>query len=244
MKKIIILLASACIISLCLYGQDSGTESVQQIPAGSMLEEKCTLPQPGEKSFLVVKSETIPYPSSWSALSREERQLALFNMLSRISTQKGITYISRRAGYKPKMLFEDSSYIDSLEKGYRKIADPVSQELPQQAVRFVEQKDSTFGENTYRYNITNTAAESLFEVTNKTPMKYHGITCIAADELTLYISAMQSEQGIVTTVATKVRNHDKNIRIFFIDVDIAGSLSRRADALIIWYKNQLAETTN
>jgi hypothetical protein len=242
MKKIIILLASACIISLSLYGQDSGTESVPQIPAGSMLEERCTLPQPGEKSFLVVKSETIPCPSSWTALSQEERQLALFNTLSRISTQKGITYISRRAGYKPKILFEDSYYIDSPGKEHNRIDDPVSVELPKQAVRFVEQNDTTFGDNLYQYSITNTSSETLFEITNTTAMKYHGITCLAADELTLYMSAMQTEKGIVITAATKVRNHDKNIRIFFMNVDIGDSFNRRSESLITWYKNQLGAT--
>lgn len=235
---------AAGIIASCIcigaYAQADAALPREDIPAGSMMQQRLAPVPAGKKGFTVIMSEIVPYPASWRTLPAGERQLRLFNILSRISTQKGITYISRRAGYKPKVLFEESRYIDMMSGGSNgTAADPVCTELPLYAERFAEQKDTTFGDNVYRHRYTNTGDETFLEVTNCTAMKYHGITCIAADELTTYMSVMQTEQGIVLTAAATVVNHDRNIRVLLMNVDIADSFSRRADALCAWYCAQL-----
>ncbi|MFA6856893.1 MAG: hypothetical protein WCR31_06770 [Treponema sp.] len=99
--KIIITGICALCLCICLYAYDDTTSSPQQIPENSMIRQKITAVPTHVKSFTIVKSETIAFPASWSNLSESEKQLRLFNLIGRISTQKGITYISRRAGYKP-----------------------------------------------------------------------------------------------------------------------------------------------
>lgn len=240
MRKVSLVFIFLCINMVYAISQEKNME-IKQLPADSLILEKMHNNSADEKGFNVVKTETIPYPKSWSSLTEAQKQLRLLNMLSKISTQKGITYISRRSGYKPKMLFESSSYIDSPDVNKRNILkDPVYKELPKQLVQYAEQKDSTFGDNIYKHEVTCTDKETMVQITNCSTMKYHGITCINAEELALYLSVMQSPTGIILSSGVTVHNHPKNIKILFMSVDIADSFSRRIDALGDWYKQQLS----
>ena len=248
MKKIYFILCICAFVSGSLHAQQQKKDGDTMIPADSMIQQAISSTKTAEKSFTVIKSEVIPYPASWTKFSEKEKQLRLFNILNRLSTQKGITYISRRAGYKPKVLFTDSYYTETVgkndteqkEKSKRKISDPVCTELPQHIERFAEQDDSTFGDNEYRHVFTNTEKETLLTVTNLTPLKYHGITCVKEGEFTVYTSVMQSKEGIVVTSATIVNNHDKIVKILFLNVNLESSFSRRMDAAFTWYRNQLS----
>ena len=219
---------------------DQDTEKIiENLPKDSMIRAVAEEEPEEKKNFLIIKSEQIALPENLKNLSQEEVQLSLFNSVSRISTQKGITYISRRAGYKPKVLFEESFYIESPENPKVRLEDPVSEKVPQTLTRFVSQKDTTFGSNVYSHKITANQNEILIEIQNLTTMKYHGITCLKPEELKMYISIIDDPDKITLTSAARVYNHDRTIKILFLTVDIENSFSRRIDAVSTWFKNLL-----
>ncbi len=218
-----------------------GTDITQFAPAGSLLGKKLAAAPTGVNGFAVASVSIVPYPDSWTKLNRNERLLALYNVLGRISTQKDITYISRRAGYKPKVLFDQSYYIDSPENTKTALPDTVVAALPVSEKRWVFQNDTSFGGNTYQYSFTTDSDEIFLELTNYTPMKYHGVTCLKEKELSMYISVYPAEEGIILNSAAIVTGHKTHVKILFLDVDLSDSFKRRTEALHTWYKEQLSK---
>lgn len=216
-----------------------GTDITKFAPEGSLLGRKLASAPTGANGFAVASVSVVPYPDSWTKLNRNERLLALYNVLGRISTQKGITYISRRAGYKPKVLFDQSYYIGSPEDTKTALPDPVVSALPVSEKRWVYQNDTSFGGNTYEYSYTTDGDEIFLELTNCTPMKYHGVTCLKEKELSMYISVYLTEEGIILNSAAIVTGHKTHVKILFLDVDLSDSFKRRTEALHTWYKDQL-----
>lgn len=216
-----------------------GTDITKFTPEGSMIGRKLADAPAGVNGFALTSVSVVPYPASWKDLNREDRLLALYNILERISTQKGITYISRRAGYKPKVLFDKSYYIAAPDDTKTALPDPVSASLPASEKRWVYQSDTSFDANTYEYSYTTGSNEIFLEITNLTPMKYHGITCLKEKELSMYISVYPAEEGIIMNSAAVVTGHKTHVKILFLDVDLSDSFRRRTEALHTWYKDQV-----
>lgn len=191
------------------------------------------------KGFFVSSLRLLPYPSSWQYRTEAERQLLLFNLLQKVSTQQGITYISRRSGYKPRVLFTESYYIESPDTEKDALPDPVAETVPPTDSRYVYQDDSAFGGNTYQYTSTNTAGELFLNVTNCSPLKYHGITCLKENELSLCTSVVQTEDGVLLYSAAFVSNQKPKIKILFLTVDLESSFSRRVTSLQNWFYAEL-----
>ena len=119
MKKILLFLVYLTLCFAVFAAESDVSPESSTIKAGS-----------GSDGVYVSLSERVPYPEYFANLSREEKALSVLNALTAISTQKGLQYISRRAGYKPKTLFEDSYLISDLDDRKSRIEDPVFSELP------------------------------------------------------------------------------------------------------------------
>jgi hypothetical protein len=217
-----------------------GSDITKFAPEGSLIGRKLAAAPAGVNGFAVTSVSVVPYPGSWSKLSREERLLELYNILGRVSTQKGIMYISRRAGYKHKVLFDESYYISNQEDTKTVLPDPVAAALPASEKRLVYQSDTSFDGNIYQYMYTTDGGEIFLELTNCTPMKYHGITCLKEKELSMYISVYPAEEGIILNSAAVITGHKTHVKILFLDIDLSDSFRRRTEALHTWYKNQLS----
>ena len=221
------------------FGNGSGEDLTKYVPSSSAVAKKLAAAPHGKQGFAVVSSALIPYPASWNDMGADEKLLSLYNALGRVSTQKGITYISRRAGYKPKELFTRSYYIADLAHTETALPDPVASEVAPSDVRYVFQEDTSFGENTYLHTYTDSASEIFVEITNCTPMKYHGVTCLKDREMELCISAYPLEEGIFFSSAAIVTGQKQTVTVLFIKVDLADAFKRRTDALYAWFKEQL-----
>lgn len=207
---------------------------------GTKLHEVLSNEIPESKNGFAVSSVSfIPYPESWEKLSRKEKMLRLYNTMSRMSSQKGITYISRRAGYKPKELFRESYYIENANKKSRKLADPVAEKIPASETRFVFQEDTSFGGNVYEQKWQTSANEIFVAVTNLTAMRYHGITALKKNEQTISISASLLSDGILISSSAIVRGHKKTMTVFVVKLDLADSFTRRVSAVHEWLKAQV-----
>ena len=229
-------LAAGKVIS---FGNGSGEDLTKYVPSSSAAAKKLAASPQGKSGFAVVSCALIPYPASWKDMSADEKLLSLYNALGRVSAQKGITYISRRAGYKPKTLFTRSYYIADTEHTETALADPVASEVPPSDVRYVFQEDTSFGENTYLHTYTDSASEIFLEITNCTPMKYHGVTCLKEREMEMCISAYPIEEGIFFSSAAIVTGQKQTVIVLFIKVDLADAFKRRTDALYTWFINQI-----
>ena len=221
------------------FGNGSGEDLTKYVPSSSAAAKKLAAAPQGKSGFAVVSCAIIPYPTSWKNMSADEKLLSLYNALGRVSAQKGITYISRRAGYKPKTLFTRSYYIADTEHTENALADPVASEVPSSDRRYVFQEDTSFGENTYLHTYTDSASEIFVEITNCTPMKYHGVTCLKAREMEMCISAYPLEEGIFFSSAAIVTGQKQTVTVLFIKVDLADAFKRRTDALYEWFLNQI-----
>ena len=220
-------------------GNGSGEDLTKYVPSSSAVAKKLASAPHGKQGFAVVSCALIPYPASWKDMGADEKLLALYNALGRVSAQKGITYISRRAGYKPKTLFTRSYYIADTEHTENALADPVASEVPSSDRRYVFQEDTSFGENTYLHTYTDSASEIFVEITNCTPMKYHGVTCLKEREMEMCISAYPLEEGIFFSSAAIVTGQKQTVTVLFIKVDLADAFKRRTDALYEWFLDQI-----
>ena len=218
---------------------DGGT--IKQIaPQGSIAYERAVQAENATNSFTVASVALIPYPASWKDEREQQRQLDIFNTIRKVSTQKGITYISHRWGDRPRPLFTESYYVSDPENPDSKIADPVTSTFPLSMSSYAYQDDSAFSGNVYKHTYTNSAKEIFLDVTNYSPMKYQGITCLKSGQLSLCMDTYQMEEGILVYSMAIVTDRKPQIRILFLTVDLPSSFMRRVVSLRNWFKVQVA----
>lgn len=225
-----------------LEASTSNGETVKQFaPKGSTAEAKAIESEKLEKGFAVASVALIPYPEKWKGMDEKARQLELFNTMRKVSTQSGITYISHRAGDKEKTLFKKSYYISDPEDKKSRIPDPVMDSVPSDLISYVYQEDTSFGGNIYRHLYTNTEDELFLDVTNFTTMKFAGFTCVKPHQLSMCMSAYQTEEGIVLFSMATIKDREPNVQVLFINVDLPSSFLKRVTSLRNWFKAQLKE---
>jgi len=113
MKKSIMIICTCTLVLGMLHAQQNKTEILNQLPVESMISKAVSEATLSTKSFMIVKRDVIPYPDSWTALTPVEKQLRLFNILSRLSAQSGISYPFQNAGPVKKNTISDSYYMNA-----------------------------------------------------------------------------------------------------------------------------------
>ena len=120
--------------------------------------------------------------------------------------------------------------LEELLEHYFRIIDPLS----------VNKQGNDVGRQ-YRTGIyyTDSASEIFVEITNCTPMKYHGVTCLKEREMEMCISAYPLEEGIFFSSSAIVTGQKQTVSVLFIKVDLADAFKRRTDALYEWFLDQI-----
>ena len=113
MKRIVTVICAYALTLAALHAQQSKPKVLNTLPVDSMIEQAVGMAPLAEKNFMIVKKEVIPYPASWASLTPAKRQLKLFNILSRISTQSGISFKYKASGIVTKEIITDSYYTNS-----------------------------------------------------------------------------------------------------------------------------------
>ena len=106
------------------------------IAKDSIITDTCERVLSYEKGFVVALDMLIPYPKEMEGMSQEEKLLFLYNNSLKVSTMKGIQYISHRAGDKLKVLFDDAYMLGSDDIDDR-IDDPEVEGVPEYAEHYV-----------------------------------------------------------------------------------------------------------
>lgn len=191
------------------------------------------------ESFTVVSLTYVPYPDYMKGMSEEERQVKIFNTMRAISTQEGITYISHRAGNKPKVLIEKSWYLED-EKSRSGLPDPVSDTVPPTAEYVVFQRDSSFGSNKYGHSYQTSDTEIFVNVTNLETMRVFSIfKAVDEEKLEIAMATNQLEDGLLLSAMATIEGRDPEIKVLGISVDLPSAFTRRTTALGEWFVDQL-----
>lgn len=209
------------------------------VPSGSIAEQHLLNALPKPDSFTVVSLTFVPYPVSMQGMDATARQLEIFNTMRSISTQEGITYISHRAGNKPKVLIEKSWYLEE-PKSRSGMDDPVSSTVPPNAEYYVYQKDSSFGSNVYRHRYVATADEIFVNVQNLETMRVFGIfKAVEREQLAIAMSTYLLDDGLLLSAMATIEGRDPEIKVLGITVDLPSAFNRRTTALGNWFVDQL-----
>lgn len=204
-------------------------------PAGSVAQQKAKEAEKEENSFSMIGTSFIAYPENWTKMSYEEKRLTLVNILTAISTQEGITYISRTAGYKPKTLFSESFLVSDPEDKKSVIEDPVYTEVPESISLYSYQKDNRFGGNFYSVDYTIEGEEVFLRINNITAMKFMGVKCVDENGLYLYMDVVLCDEGILICSMATVYDQKPTVSLVFYTVDLESSFTRRLNALKDWF---------
>ena len=219
----------------------NGEPLTQFFVAGSEAASRAKLAQNIEDGFSIAAVSYIPYGPKLQAMDDSERQLAIFNKIRAISTQEGITYISWRAGNKPKELIEKSSYMEDDRNLNKLLPDPIATVFPRTAQSYVFQRDSSFGGNRYIHTYTNSDKEIFVAIKNISSMKVFGIfTAVPKESLSINMGTYLLTEGVLLTALISIEGRDPEVSIFGYKVDLPSAFTRRITALQNWFVAQLA----
>ena len=220
--------------------QDSSAEGDirYMVPRGALMTESAETVFSYEKGFAVAVNVLVPYPEAFSSMSKEEQLLYLYNSGMKMSTLEGITYISRRAGNKPKVLFEEAYMLGSPDSDDR-IDDFVLDSIPDYEVRYAFLDDTSFGKNVYRVDCRTKEDGISLEMRNSDELKFMGIGIVAEGKVTMLLEITLTDEGILLSGIGAVKDKKAQMTILFYKVDLEESFMNRIIALKDWYLGNL-----
>lgn len=213
-----------------------GKKITHLYPKNSYGQQNAVIAENAENSFSITALSYIPYGPKLKAMDKEERQLTIFNTMRAISTQEDITYISYRAGNKPRVLIEESRYIENARKQLTNLPDPVATTFPLTTTSYVYQKDSTFSGNVYEHIYTNSEDEIYVSIKNLDTMRAYGIVkAVDKEKLSIALGTYQLEDGLLMYALTTIEDKKPQIKVLWYSVDLPSSFRRRVTALMEWF---------
>ncbi len=187
-----------------------------------------------EHSFTVGVAQFVEYPEEVKSLSDSEKLLFVYNKMLRISTLKGIEYISYRAGNKPKTLFTDACMIES-PKSRKALPDARVEEVELFKTYYARLTDTKFGGNVYIADYSALKDEVCIEITNNDTIKFKGIKCVEAGDLHMFVDVKFYDEGVLVYAFAVVYDADPDVKVLFIDVSLDGAFITRIKALKDWF---------
>lgn len=191
-------------------------------------------------SFTVGVLQYIDYPDDYKNLSEEQIMLDVYNRMLKVSTMKGIKYMSYTAGDKMKTLFSDAHLISS-PKNRKKVTDAVASILVPSADYYAFITDTKFGGNIYTASYKVFDDEILVEVSNYNVMKYFGFKCVDEKDLHMYIDVKFMEEGIAVCAFAVAYDTDVEVKALVTTVSLDGAFNRRINSLKDWFIERMAE---
>ncbi len=212
------------------------TDSVASLaPLGSIAQEKTKEAEERAKGISVASLALVPYPKDWMAQSEEQRKLELYNLLHQVSTLEGLQY----GDAKKEVLFSESYTIKDPENKKSKVSDPVVQTLPSIDTVYVCQEDSIFGKNIYQHTYQISEDEVFVDITNLTTLKFLGISFVKPKDMSLYLSTIQTQDGILIYTCTTLATTEPKVSFLFWSFNLADESMNRIVAYQDWFKTQV-----
>lgn len=204
-------------------------------PKGSLAEQKTIEAEQRAQGISVASLGLVPYPKLWASQSESQRQVELFNLLHNVSSLQGLQYGSS----KQKTLFRESYTLSDPENKRSRIKDKVVDALPSSDTSFVCQDDAIFGDNVYRHEYQISAKEIFVDITNLTTLKFLGISFVKPQDLSLCLSATQTEKGILLYTRTTLATTEPKVSFLFWNFNLAVESMRRMVAYQDWFRTMV-----
>lgn len=219
-----------------VHGDDLASIACDGTLALQKALEDCSDPDSFSQGLAVF----VPYPESWGSLSSDEIRMKTMNMLTSISTIKGITYISYSAGDKPVVLFEDAYTLDS--SGKKKTADTIFKYAPDQYELSTKAylKDNRFGGNTYSVDYRISGNEIFMKMTNLSALKLLLFKAVDAGELDMCMDVVLTDEGFALFGMATVYNRPTAVNAVVTTVDLPSAFMRRITALKDWFLQEVS----
>jgi hypothetical protein len=166
--------------------------------------------------------------TAWS----EEQRTGIFNQILTISTLTGIEYFSTSRNA-PRIFFEFSYVVDG-PNGRRAIPDPVHVTPPATYTLFTRQKDSTFGDNFYRYDYVNTPNAFFFVQENLSSLTIAFIPVVGRGNLRSVMAVFDCEDSLLI-YAVSIANA---FSLSFLQERIGNSFEERVEAMLRWFSSR------
>lgn len=166
-----------------------------------------------------------PSARNWN----EAERAAVFNQLTAISALAGIRYFS--ASRNAMRIFYETSAVIENPENKRIIPDPVFASPPPFLTLYARQKDSTFGDNIYRYDFRSDPGSVFFSQENVTPITYGIIPAVGRGRLRTVGALIDTGDSILIYVASMARA----VTTLGIGDRIGQSFGNRAEAILKWF---------
>ena len=210
------------------------------IAKDSIITDTCERVLSYEKGFVVALDMLIPYPKEMEGMSQEEKLLFLYNNSLKVSTMKGIQYISHRAGDKLKVLFDDAYMLGSDDIDDR-IDDPKVDGVPEYAEHYVYMKDTSFGKNVYLIEYKTRGNELALEMKNSSELKFMGIGIVAPGKVSMSLDMILTDEGILVSGLASVKDKTPKINLLVYTIDLEESIMNRVVAIKDWFFDMIGE---
>lgn len=205
------------------------------LPDGTIMKDLAQKAEVLDYAFSQSLSSFCPYPETMKDLTDQEKYLTVFNMAQAISSIEGVTYRSHSSGYKEETLFSEAYILSNPDKKNSKLADPVSNSVPERQTFYAYLKDSRFGGNVYRIDYYCYNNEIFLEITNYKAMKYLGFKCVEKGNLHLYLDACLTEEGVIISGLAVVYNQKPEVNVLVTTVDLPTAFLKRVASLKDWF---------
>jgi hypothetical protein len=186
-----------------------------------------------EPGFLVehlslYKKPTGAVPGGWT----EAERIALYNQALALSTLAGISYFSTSRNAM-RILYETSTVIDGPDTENLR-PDPVYRTPPQELTLYARHRDSTFGENIYRYVYYASPDALIFVQENMTDMKAGIIRMVGRNNLRTAVVIIDVEDRLLIYIVSMA----KAASVPGMARRVSASFSTRAEAILKWFSGQ------
>jgi len=192
----------------------------------SLAEENIKTLNPGllvESLYLYPKSKKIA--SSWTKTERT----AIYNQMLALNTLAGIEYYSH-SKKRMRVLYESSEIIDSPETK-KVLSAPRYSTPPSKMQLYARHKDSTFGDNIYKYEYYSHSEAFVFKQENLTSMNAGIIPVIDKNNLHSIVAVIDTDEHLLVYILSMA----KVKTTLGMKQRIKDSFSARADALMNWF---------
>lgn len=177
-----------------------------------------------ESLRLYAKPETAK-TDNWSGAERA----GLYNSILALKSLAGIEYFSRTRGRMHK-LYETSGIIDSPD-AKKPLPDPVYSSPPPELHLYVRQKDTTFGDNLYKYGYYTDTASFIITQRNINLITLGPLPVIGKDNLCSCAAIFDAGPYLLVYLASFA----KVSMLPGIKQQVTASINNRAEALLAWF---------
>ena len=161
--------------------------------------------------------------------------LMLYNLMRLVSTLEGIEYYSTISNSRVPLYI--SSYVIDDPVTKNRQDDPIVSDIPTVDTQYIRQRDSNFGENTYRSRYVHRDALTSVHVTNIATLRYLIFPIVKKEDLNVFIAPLPTERGMLFYTMFFVESRSL---IGFENKVITG-LNNRMQAISGWFGVQLTE---